>query len=53
MGESRREEDVRLELGVHPIADELRELKLGRLMQLQYMSENQAILTPALESYAA
>jgi hypothetical protein len=51
VAQSRRSDDVRLELGDHPMADELRGLKLGRLLQMQYMPRNQAILTPPLESY--
>jgi hypothetical protein len=50
-GVSRRADDVRLELGDHPVAEELRGMKLGRMIQLQYMPANQAILTYALESY--
>jgi hypothetical protein len=52
-GVSRRAGDVRLELGDHPIADELRDLKPGRVIQTEYRPENQAILTHALESYPA
>jgi hypothetical protein len=52
-GMSRKAGDVRLELGDHPIAEDLRELQPGRMMQLQYEPEGQSILTCALESYAA
>ena len=52
-GVSRRADDVRLELGDHPIAEELRNMSLGRMIQLQTMPANQAILTYALESYVA
>ncbi len=45
--------NVKLELGDHPVAQELRDLKLGRLMHFQYLPENQAILTPVLETYAS
>jgi hypothetical protein len=51
VAQSRRSDDVRLELGDHPMADELRGLQFGRLLQMQYMPHNQAILTPPLESY--
>jgi hypothetical protein len=50
-GQSQKSADARLELGDHPVADELRGLKLGRLLRIQYMPHNQAILTPPLESY--
>jgi hypothetical protein len=53
MGVSRRAEDVTLELGDHLIAQQLRGLELGRMIQMQYMPENQSILAYALESYAA
>jgi hypothetical protein len=50
-GQSQKSADARLELGDHSIAEELRGLKLGRLLRIQYMPHNQAILTPPLESY--
>jgi hypothetical protein len=43
---------VRLELGDHPIAQELKELQLGRLLAYQYVPQYQSILSPALESFA-
>jgi hypothetical protein len=48
---SRNPADVKLELGDHAISQELRDLHLGRMIHFQYMPENQAILTPVLESY--
>lgn len=51
MGESRREEDVKLELGEHPIADELRNFKLGKMLGYGYCPQAQAILTAPMESY--
>jgi hypothetical protein len=53
LGISRRSSEVRLELGNHPIADELRGLHLGRVFQLQFMPKYQSILSYAIESYAA
>jgi hypothetical protein len=50
-GISRNSGDVKLELGSHPIAEELRSLNLGRMIHLQYIPRNQSILTPVLESY--
>jgi hypothetical protein len=45
--------DVRLELGDHPIGEELRGLGLGRLLAYQYTPQFQAILTPVIESFVA
>ena len=53
IGQSRNPADMRLELGDHPIAEELRGLKLGRLLQIQYMPHNQMILMPPMESFSA
>jgi hypothetical protein len=44
---------IRLELGDHPIAGELRDLSLGRLLAYQYTPQTQAILTPVIESFVA
>jgi hypothetical protein len=52
LGESRDSSDVRLELGDHPIGQELKALNIGRLSAYQYAPEYQMILTPALESFA-
>jgi hypothetical protein len=52
VGGSRSQGDVRLELGEHQIADELRELSLGRLLGFRYCAKMQGILTPVIESYA-
>ncbi len=49
---SRDSESVRLELGEHPIAQEVKELKLGKLLAYQYTPQHQAILTPVVESFA-
>jgi hypothetical protein len=49
---SRNPANVKLELGDHPIAQELRNLHLGRMVHFQYMPQNQAILTPVLESFS-
>jgi hypothetical protein len=43
--------NVKLELGNHKLADELRNLGLGRMVRFQYIPECQTILTPVLESY--
>jgi len=52
MGTSRRGEDVKLELGEHRIAEELRALNLGRVLSYSYCPQAQGILTPVFESYA-
>jgi hypothetical protein len=50
---SRDASHVRLELGDHPIAQELKELGLGRMLVYQYAPSYQSILSPVLESFAA
>ena len=52
MGNSKGGEDVKLELGEHPIADELRELNLGSVSGYGYCPHAQGILTPVFESFA-
>ena len=52
-GASRDAADVRLELGNHPMAQDLRDLELGRLLAYQFCPQQQAILTPVLESHPA
>jgi hypothetical protein len=51
-GVSRKSAHARLELGDHPIAQELRDLGLGRMLFCQYTPQYQAILSPVLESFA-
>lgn len=53
VGQSRRKDDVKLELGDHEIAKALQKLNLGRVLQVQYMPENQAILSYVMESTKA
>ena len=43
---------VRLELGDHPLAQELRALTLGKMASYQYCPRFQAVLTPVVESFA-
>ena len=52
-GSSKDPSDVRLDLGDHPIAEELRGLHLGRATYYEYAPRVQAILTPGLESHLA
>jgi hypothetical protein len=51
-GISRSAAHAHLELGEHPIAQDLRELKPGRMLYCQYTPQFQAILSPVLESFA-
>jgi len=51
MGNSKRSADVKLDLGTHPIADELREMNLGRVVGYGYCPHAQGILTPVFESF--
>ena len=51
-GRSNRAEDVKLELGEGPIADELRGLALGNVIGYRYCPYAQGILTPVFESLA-
>ena len=53
MGASKNAQDVNIQLGEHRIAQELRDLKVGRVMAYHYCPQMQGILTPVIESYAA
>jgi hypothetical protein len=48
---SRNPKNVKLELGDHDIAQELRNLGLGRMVHLQYLPSCQTILSSVVESY--
>ena len=52
MGVSRNDSDVKLELGGHPYADELRALNLGRMVSYDYCPHLKGVLTPVFESLA-
>ena len=52
MGSSNRAEDVKIELGEHPIAEEIKGLKLGRMLGYRYCPYAQGILTPVIESFS-
>jgi hypothetical protein len=45
--------DVRLELGDHTISQELKDLRLGKVISYKYSPQAQAILTSVIESFAA
>jgi hypothetical protein len=51
-GISRQPAHAHLELGDHPIAQELRDLNVGRMLFCQYTPQFPAILSPVLESFA-
>jgi hypothetical protein len=48
---SRNPKNVKFELGDHNIAQEIRNLKLGRMVHLQYLPACQTILSSVVESY--
>lgn len=54
MGDSKRGEDVKIGLGEHQIAEELKALRLGKAKVLGYgyCPQAQGILTPVFESFA-
>jgi hypothetical protein len=49
---SKKAAHAQLELGDHPIAQELKALNLGRMLAYQYTPQYQSILTPVIESFA-
>jgi hypothetical protein len=51
--ESHDSSDVRIELGSHPVAEELREMQLGRVLACEYRPRFQAVLGPVVESFPA
>jgi hypothetical protein len=51
--ESHASSDARLELGPHPIAEELRKMHLGRVLSCEYRPRFQAVLSPVVESFVA
>jgi hypothetical protein len=53
IGSSKSQGDVSLTLGEHPIAGELKELGLGKMLGYQYCAHAQGILTPVIESFSA
>jgi hypothetical protein len=50
-GVSKKQADVRIEFGTHPIGLELKELNLRRVLQYQYSPTQQAVLSTVCESY--
>jgi|WetSurMetagenome_2_1015567.scaffolds.fasta_scaffold26972_3 hypothetical protein len=51
-GISKKQSDVKLEFGEHPIGSKLKELNLGRVLQYQYYPAGQAVLSMVIESYS-
>jgi hypothetical protein len=45
--------DVRLQLGSHRMADELREMQLGRVLSCEYRPRFQGVLGPVVETFRA
>ena len=52
MGSSASGKNVKLKLGEHPIAEELKDLNPGKIVSYGYCPQAQGILTPVFESYA-
>lgn len=50
---SRKASDARLELGDHRMAQELRNLRLGQMLECAYAPRMQTILMPVMESFEA
>jgi hypothetical protein len=51
-GVSKKQSDVKLEFGYHPVGQKIKDLFSGKVLQYQYYPSGQAILSPPLESYA-
>jgi hypothetical protein len=51
-GVSKKQSDVKLEFGNHPIGQRLKDLYAGKVLQYQYYPSGQAILSSPTESYA-
>jgi hypothetical protein len=52
MGHAKKSENVQLDLGDHPIGEELKAMNLGSVVGYTYCPQAQGILTPVWESYA-
>jgi hypothetical protein len=50
-GVSKKQSDVKLEFGDHPIGQKLKDLYVGKILQYQYYPSGQAILSSPIESY--
>jgi hypothetical protein len=53
LARSKNPSSIRLKLGDHPVAQELKELGIGRMLAYQYAPQFRSILSPPLESFAA
>jgi hypothetical protein len=53
VGTSMNRSDARLEFGDHPVAEELRQLELGRAINVQYSPDSQQILGSVLDGWKA
>ncbi len=52
VGISKKQSDVKLECGDHPVGQKIRELYSGKVLQYQYYPSGQAILSSPAESYS-
>jgi hypothetical protein len=52
VGVSKKQSDVRLEFGDHPVGQKITELYSGKVLQYQYYPSGQAILSTPLESFS-
>jgi hypothetical protein len=52
VGVSKKQSDVRLEFGNHPIGQKIKKLYSGKVLQYQYYPSGQAILSTPIESYS-
>jgi len=51
-GISKKQSDVKLEFGDHPVGQKIRDLYSGKILQYQYYPSGQAILSSPTESYS-
>jgi hypothetical protein len=52
VGVSKKQSDVKLEFGTHPIGQKIKELFSGKVLQYQYYPSGQAILSTPIESFS-
>lgn len=52
VGVSKKQSDVRLEFGDHPIGQKIKDLYSGKVLQYQYCPSGQAILSTPIESFS-
>jgi hypothetical protein len=52
LGVSKKQSDVRLEFGDHPIGQKIKDIYSGKVLQYQYCQAGQAILSTPIESFS-